>query len=353
MGAGGNGPGRRTIEAVEPKYIPACRTGGLALALLRLGKPGIVSAVLLAGFAGMTLAARGLPGMRVVLLGLATIVLAAAGSAMLNGYLDAPLDRKMVRLEERVSALSRVGATRLLITGLACIAASLLLALAGLNPLTFLLVLVAVLCYTVVYTGHLKRRSPWAAIPGGIPGALPVLIGQAAVTGTIDPGGVLLFAAIFLWQPPHFWLLALRHQDDYRNAGVPVLPIAHGEGYTRVLILLYVTALLPPTLALSASDRCSPLFAIAAFGLWLYFIAACWRHAVRGRRFDRAFRASIIYLTLLLAAVTLDVSLAGSPKGTQPAAGPVAAHTAKSGPSSVSFTCSARGTAQRVCAPGL
>lgn len=356
MGAGGYRHGRHAIEAVGTKYVPACRTGNpgnLALDLVRLAKPGIVVAVLLAGFAGMALATRGFPGARTASLCLVTLLLAAAGAAMLNGYLDAPLDRRMVRLEGRVNALARVGATRLLVVALACIAAALLLALAGLNTLTFLLVLAAVISYSIIYTLHLKRRSPWGAVPGGIPGALPVLIGQAAATGTIDPGGVLLFAVLFLWQPPHFWLLALRYQDDYRNAGVPVLPVARGERYATVLVLLHAAALLPATLALSAIGRCSPFFSLAAGALWLYFLAACWRDGMRARRFERAFHASIVYLALLLATVILDVSFTRVLNVARPVAGPAVPYTPRSGPSSVSSTFSARGTAQRVCAPGL
>jgi protoheme IX farnesyltransferase len=282
---------------------------GLASALVRLAKPGIVTAVLLAGYAGMATAARGLPEPRNAAICLASLLLAAAGSAMLNGLLEAPLDRKMGRLQGRVTALDTVGSTRLLCVALACIAVALSLALIGLNRLAFLLVLAAVILYSVLYTLVLKRRSPWGAVPGGIPGALPVLIGQAAVTGSIDMAGMTLFTVIFLWQPPHFWVLALHHEDDYRAAGLPVLPVACGEGYTRVLILLYVTALLPATLALPLTGCCSPLFAALAVALWLYFLAACYRHAVRARRYERAFRASVIYLTLLLAVVILDIAI--------------------------------------------
>ncbi len=297
------------VAACESYAAGDAKPAGLARALFLLMKPGIVAAVLLAGFAGMALAGRGLPGAQTAGLCLLALLLAAAGSAMLNGYFDAPLDRRMARLEGRVAALGRVGARRLLIMALACIAAALILALTALNWLTFFLILAAVLSYAVVYTLRLKRRSPWGAVPGGIPGALPVLIGQAAVAGAIDPAGMLLFTVIFLWQPPHFWLLALRHRDDYRDAGIPVLPLARGEGYTRAVVLLYVAALFPAALALPALGHCSGGFAVAAGALWLYFMTACCRHAVLARRFDLAFRASIFYLALFLAAVTLDISL--------------------------------------------
>lgn len=302
---------RSVIEAVGRKYgaeaVPAGDVGA-AFALIRLAKPGIVAAVLLAGCAGMVTAARGLPEARTAALCLAALLLSAAGSAMLNGLLDAPLDRSMARLRVRVRALDAIGGARLLLTALTSISAALFLATL-LNRLVVLLILGAVIFYTLAYTLILKRRSPWGAVPGGIPGALPVLIGQAAVTGSIDMAGMTLFTVIFLWQPPHFWVLALHHEDDYRAVGLPVLPVACGEGYTIVLILLYVTALLPATLALPLTGCCSPLFAALAVALWLYFLAACCRHAVRAKRFERAFRASVIYLTLLLAAVILDITI--------------------------------------------
>lgn len=299
------------MEAIDGKYVTRDAAPGAPdwlVPLVRLAKPGIVAAVLLAGFAGMVTAARGLPEPGTAFICLASLLLAAAGSAMLNSLLDRAPDRNMGRLEGRVRALDAVGPARLLGTALACIAVALLLAL---NRLVFLLTLAAVILYALVYTLLLKRRSPWGAIPGGIPGALPVLIGQAAVSGAVEPAGLILFAAVFLWQPPHFWLLALRYREEYRAAGVPVLPLARGEAYTRRLVLLYATALLPAALALPLTGCCSPLFAAAATLLWLWFMAACWRHAVRARRFGRAFRASLVYLGALLAAVILDIVIVG------------------------------------------
>ncbi|HTG81932.1 MAG TPA: protoheme IX farnesyltransferase, partial [Geobacteraceae bacterium] len=260
---------------------------------------------LLAGYAGMVTAARGFPEPRTAAVCLASLLLSATGAAMLNCILDRPLDRNMERLRERVRALDAIGTARLLFVALACIAAALSLALT-LNLLAFLLVLSAVVLYTLVYTLVLKRRFAWGAVPGGIPGALPVLIGQAAVAGTVDTAGLILFTVIFLWQPPHFWVLALRHGNDYRAAGLPVLPVACGERYTRGMILLFTSALLPATLALSLTGRCPSLFAAAAVALWLWFLTACIRHAVMASRYERAFRASVIYLTVLLLAVILD-----------------------------------------------
>jgi len=256
----------------------------------------------------MVIAAGGLPDAVPALLCLTVLLLSTAGSAMLNSLFDLALDRNMTRLAGRVEALDRVTAPRLLLAALSCIALALLLALTRLNLLTFLLTLAAILLYALLYTLRLKRRSPWGAIPGGLPGALPVLIGQAAVTGAIDTGGLLLCAVVFLWQPPHFWLLALRWRDDYGTAGVPVLPVVWGERYTRFLILLYTVSLLPATLALTLFGTCSGLFALWGGLAWCFFVIASYRLAVRSRRYDRAFRASIVYLAVLLVGVIIDIS---------------------------------------------
>jgi len=256
----------------------------------------------------MVIAAEGLPDPREAALCLTSLLLAAAGSAMLNGLLDAPLDRKMDRLKARVSALDTVGTSMLLAVALTCIVTGLSLALL-LNLLVFLLTLSAVILYTLAYTLFLKRRYAWGAIPGGIPGALPVLIGQAAVAGSLDIDGILLFILLFLWQPPHFWVLALRYRDDYRAAGLPVLPLACGEPYTSLMILLYVIPLLPVSVALAVIGCCSPLWAAYASILWLYLLAVMCRHVVSASRYHRAFRGSIVYLVLLLITIILDVLL--------------------------------------------
>ncbi|HLO26969.1 MAG TPA: protoheme IX farnesyltransferase, partial [Geobacteraceae bacterium] len=201
-------------------------------ALVRLAKPGIVAAVLLAGFTGMVLAQKGWPDGKTGRICLVCLFLSAAGSAMINGLLDAPLDLRMVRLRKRVAALETVGRNQVMVVALAGIAAALILSLRCLGTLAFSLILTAVLAYTLLYTLRLKRRSPWGAIPGGIPGALPVLIGYAATAHTLRLDGIILFIVMLLWQPPHFWALALEYQQDYASAGVPVLPATHGERYT-------------------------------------------------------------------------------------------------------------------------
>jgi len=190
---------------------------------------------------------------------------------------------------------------------LAAIAASLILSARYLNATTCLLLAAAAGGYAVLYTLVWKRRSPYGTIPGAVPGALPVLIGYAAVNPRLGMDGVLLFLILVLWQPPHFWALALRHQAEYRAAGVPVLPVAFGEPYTKVLIFLYAGALLPLSLSLWALGYLSARFGWAAFLLGTGFLVEFYRDTVASRRFGRAFAASIVYLVLLLLALLADV----------------------------------------------
>jgi protoheme IX farnesyltransferase len=293
-----------TVLGVRPAITEQC------LALVRLAKPGIVATVLLAGYAGMVLAARGWPGARTALLTLAALCLTAAGSALVNGLLDAPLDARMARLRNRTAALARVGGRRILAAAMGGIALGLLLALRFLNPLVVFLLLAAMLSYTLVYTLFLKRRSPWGAVPGGIPGALPVLIGYAAVDPALGSDAVILFALVFLWQPPHFWALALAYRRDYTAAGIPVLPEVRGKNYTVLLYFVYATSLLPASLALWRFGFCSAWYAAAAFAAWLAFIAASGRF-LTGGRYLPAFAASIVYLLVLLAAIIGDICILG------------------------------------------
>jgi len=274
-----------------------------------IAKPGIAAGVAVAGLAGMVLAAGGMPPPQFLLPCLGSILLAASGSAILNGIFDAPMDARMPRLADRVAALRQVGKVRALGVSLSLVAGGLFLAFRFLNGFTALLVLAAVLSYSLLYTLLLKRRSPYGTIPGGIPGALPVLIGYSAVSGRIGPDGWILFFVMLLWQPPHFWALALKYREQYRAAGIPALPAVHGEAYTRVLIFLYAVALLPMSLALWAFGYCSGYYAAAAFLLWAGFLLSSYRNAVASRRYGRAFGASIVYLMLLLFALVGDILL--------------------------------------------
>ncbi|HEX9023394.1 MAG TPA: UbiA family prenyltransferase, partial [Geobacteraceae bacterium] len=189
--------------------------------------------------------------------------------------------------------------------------ASSLLAIRYLNSLTLTLVLAAVLSYGLLYTLCLKRRSPWGAVMGGIPGALPVLVGYAAVANCVRIDGIILFAVMLLWQPPHFWALALEYSDDYRAASIPVLPVTHGKRFTAIFTLIFAASLVPASLLLWFSGFCSARYACAALIAGVAFLASCYLFIVRKERYALAFNASIIYLTLLFAAIIGDICFFG------------------------------------------
>lgn len=299
---GESGPGGRRVAIPPAGLKPPGRPAALLLV-----KPGIVAAVTLAGFSGMVLARRGWPPLGKTALVLACILAAASGSAALNTVLDVEIDVKMPRLSRRAAALRALGRGRVAAAALASIAVSLFLSTRFLNTTSCLLLAAAAGGYTILYTLVWKRRSPYGTIPGAVPGALPVLIGYAAVNPRIGTDGVLLFLFLVLWQPPHFWALALRHREEYRAAGVPVLPVAFGEPYTKVLIFLYAAALPPVSLSLWALGYLSSRFALAALLLGAAFLAVFYRDTVSAGRYGRAFAASIAYLSLLLLALLADL----------------------------------------------
>ncbi len=283
--------------------------GDLLASALRIFRPGIAAGVTLSGLAGMVLAGRGLPAPGDAAVGLSCILAAAAGSAVVNGLLDAKMDARMRRLAARVSAMEQVGRGRALFLSLVLILGSLAASLLFLNRVFAGLLLGAIAGYTLLYTLCLKRRSPFGTIPGGIPGALPVLAGYAAVNPVPGADGIVLFLVMLAWQPPHFWSLALKFREDYGAAGVPVLPVAKGEATTRLLIFLHLAALLPLSLGLWLLGFCSGYYALAALVLWTGYLVSCIRNIAASRRYGRAFAASILYILGLLLAVIADLSL--------------------------------------------
>jgi protoheme IX farnesyltransferase len=293
----------------------AQRTGcrNLPLSILLLCRPGILALVALAGVSGMVLAAGAMPGAEVFAPAMFCLLLSAAGSAVINSVLDYPLDLKMSRLQARVEALRCVGRIRAALLGSAMIIVSLAIASIRLNSLSVFLIFSAALTYTIPYTLWLKRCSPFGAIPGSIPGALPVLIGYAAVAGELNPGALLLFLIVFLWQPPHFWIFALKHRGDYLDSGVPVLSAVMGEATTRRFILAHSAALLPASTALGIFSSFSTWYMGAAVLSWLMFMAACYLFVVRRPLLDLAFKATILYLFFIFLAIIGEICIFSSP----------------------------------------
>jgi protoheme IX farnesyltransferase len=265
---------------------------------------------------GTTLAAMVVAAGRVPSLGLAVATLLggamAAGSAnALNCYWDRDIDRVMTRTRSRALPAHRVADTHALLFGLGLGVGSFALLSLAVNLLSALLALGAILFYVLVYTMWLKRTTAQNIVIGGAAGAVPVLVGWAAVSGSLSLAPLWMFLIIFLWTPPHFWALSLVLKNDYQRAGVPMLPVVRGEVETRRQILLYTLLLFAATLMLFALHAMGYLYLAAAalLGGWLIYLAvALMRHGKEGglTRARSFFWFSNYYLVLIFAAMVLD-----------------------------------------------
>ncbi|HEX3034054.1 MAG TPA: heme o synthase [Thermodesulfobacteriota bacterium] len=283
--------------------------GKVLVSTILLLKPGIILSIAFTGFAGMVLAYRGVPPVDFALLGILSLLLGAGGSAILNNILDKQVDALMDRLNRRVEALQVIGERAALLISVVFIAVSLSISFYFINAVNGLLIIAAILSYTFLYTLYLKRSSPYGTIPGGLPGALPVLIGYSAVTPAIGIDGIILFIIMILWQPPHFWALAQKYRDDYKRAGVPVMPVVFGTEYTNILMLIYSLSLLPLSLSLWFFGYCSVIYAVMAIAVGLYFEYVMIRSVLRSSNYGKAFAVSIAYILVLMASLIVDVSL--------------------------------------------
>jgi protoheme IX farnesyltransferase len=273
-----------------------------------LTKPRVVQLIVFCALIGMLLAQDGLPDWRIVLPAVVGIWLVAAAAAAFNCLIEQHLDARMQRTAWRPTArgeLSRQQA--LLFSALLCTAGSALLWWA-VNPLTMGLTLATFVGYALVYTVILKPLTPQNIVIGGASGAMPPVLGWAAMRGEVGLEAAVLALIIFVWTPPHFWALALYRVEDYRRAGLPMLPVTHGSEFTRLQILLYTVVLLAATLLpfsigmsgpiyLAAAVLVGAVFTVYAFRLWREYSDALAR---------KTFRFSIWHLSLLFAALLVD-----------------------------------------------
>jgi protoheme IX farnesyltransferase len=275
-----------------------------------LTKPRIMSLLLITGFGGMIAGARGWPGTSTAVATMAGLALACGGASALNHVLDRDIDPLMgPRTRRRPVASGRVAPSRALEFGLALSALSFVLLASAVNVLTAVLALVGNLFYVLVYTRWLKRTTPQSIVIGGAAGAVPPLVGWAAATGNVTLAAAVLFVIVFVWTPPHFWALALLIKDNYRAAGVPMLPVVRGERETARQIVLYSAALVPVTLLPWALGSAGLLYLAAALALGAGFVwlAERLRRDTTPRRALLLFHFSLLYLALLFAALALDV----------------------------------------------
>ncbi len=280
-------------------------------AYVRLTKPRIIELLLVTTVPAMVLADRGWPPLGLVLATLVGGSMAAGSANAINCYLDRDIDAVMRRTRRRPLPAREIPPGRALRFGCALGAASLVFLAATVNVPAAALAGSAIVFYALVYTLWLKRSTGQNIVIGGAAGAVPVLVGWVAVRGSVGAPAWVLFAIVFVWTPPHFWALALRYREDYRAARVPMLPVVRGEEETRRQILVYTVVLFVTALALVPVGHMGPVYAGSAVALGGSFL----RRAIRLRRERsgalavRLFRFSIAYLTLLFAAVAVDVLL--------------------------------------------
>lgn len=278
-------------------------------ALLRLAKGSIIFTVVVTGFTGMLMARRSMPPLAEGFWILISLALSSGSSAIMNNLLDYDMDKQMRRTQWRSETIDRLGKSRLWIIAV-------LAAVISFIPLIYynriyaaVLTAAAIGSYAVWYTLYLKRRGPFGAIVGGLPGALPVLIGAYGLSDRFAPDIWLLFAFMMLWQPAHFWALTLKIQGEYEKGGVPVLPLVFGDHYTRLYILIYGMSLPPLALAVGFAAGYSLFYMVGSSIASLYYVVRTVRGIYREEHYGRAFFASIIYMLLIMVFLNLDILL--------------------------------------------
>ncbi|MES2400393.1 MAG: heme o synthase [Pseudomonadota bacterium] len=276
-----------------------------------LTKPRVVQLIVFCALIGMVLAVPGVPSLAEVKLGLIACVgiwLVAGAAAAFNCLVEQGIDARMKRTSWRATAQGQISNTlTLTFSAVLCAVGSAILYI-WVNPLTMWLTFATFVGYAVIYTVILKPLTPQNIVIGGASGAMPPVLGWAAMTGAVSPEALILFLIIFLWTPPHFWALALYRVEDYRKAGLPMLPVTHGNEFTRLQVFLYTLVLFP---------ACVMPFAFHMSG-WLYLVAAIvlsfgfsWYGFRLWRNYSDAlarktFRFSLIHLSVLFAALLVD-----------------------------------------------
>jgi heme o synthase len=273
-----------------------------------LTKPRIIMLLEITALGAMLMAARGWPGTWRVLATLAGGALAAGGANAINMWFDRDIDRTMGRTCSRPIPSGRVSAGAALGFGVTLGAVAFALLALAVNMLSAVLAISALLFYVGVYTMWLKRSSMQNIVIGGAAGAVPPLVGVAAVTGHLDLTALYLFAIVFFWTPPHFWALALLMRGEYERAHVPMLPVVRGTGPTRESILQYTVILVLVTLLPVMAQTFGAVYAAGAVVLDTLFLAGALRlrREGTGRAAARLFHFSLIYLALLFAAGAAD-----------------------------------------------
>ena len=276
-----------------------------------LTKPRVVQLIVFCALIGMVLAVPGVPTwaeVRLALLACLGIWLVAGAAAAFNCIVEKGIDARMKRTAWRPTAKGELDDRQtLLFSAVLCVLGSTLLYV-WVNPLTMWLTFATFVGYAVVYTVILKPLTPQNIVIGGASGAMPPVLGWAAMAGNVGPEALILFLIIFLWTPPHFWALALYRVEDYRKAGLPMLPVTHGNEFTRLMVLLYTVILFAACLMPYIFGMSSWIYLIAALGLSVGFCLygfRLWRNYSDALA-RKTFRFSLIHLSVLFAALLVD-----------------------------------------------
>jgi len=274
-----------------------------------LTKPKVVMLIVFTAIVGMFLSVPGWPGLQPLVFGTLGIGLAASSAAVFNHVLDARIDIHMLRTKARPLPTGRLneGAALRFASMLGVVSMIMLWFLV--NPLTAVLTFLSLIGYAVIYTVYLKRATPQNIVIGGAAGAAPPALGWVAVTGELHSDALLLFLIIFVWTPPHFWALAIARKDEYAKVGIPMLPVTHGEDFTRLNILLYtiLTLLISVMPYLTGMSGLIYLVTALASGGWFLWLAIeLFRRPESKSLPMRVFKYSITYLAVLFGAFLVD-----------------------------------------------
>lgn len=275
---------------------------------LELTKPKVVALMILTSIIGMFLSVPGMVPFHILILGNIGIALCAGAAAVINHVVDRKIDLKMSRTLNRPVAKGRVSPYQAIFFSAVLGLLGMTILLVYINALTAWLTLASLFGYAVLYTSYLKRATPQNIVIGGLAGAVPPLLGWTAVTGEIHGHALLLVLIIFAWTPPHFWALAVHRKDEYAKAEIPMLPVTHGEKYTKISILLYTVLMILVTLLPFAAGMSGWLYFLGALTLGAGFLY--WAIMMMVGRKPNAgmdtFKYSIVYLMALFVIMLVD-----------------------------------------------
>lgn len=275
---------------------------------LTLCKPNVVAEMLFTAVVGMLLAMPTLPPIDLMIYGLIGIGFASASAAAINHFIDRNADAKMRRTENRPLPQGTLSSANVLSFATILGVSAMILLITKVNMITAILTFLSLFGYAFIYTCYLKRATPQNIVIGGLFGSTPPLLGWCAMTGEVHPYALLLALIIFVWTPPHFWALAIARQEEYAKVDIPMLPVTHGADYTRLQILLYTILLTIVTVLPYITGMSGLIYMGSTLILniiFLYLVVIMMREK-DNKTAMRTFWYSIVYITLLFAALLLD-----------------------------------------------